>query len=86
MSTTARKARKKAGIPFTPKAPKVATPLIERAFVTEPVLRRDGDALPIGFIGTATGLFGPRSPLRIARFLDSGGRPKANRKRQAVAA
>lgn len=86
MSTTARKARKRAGLPFVPKAAKTPTPLLERSFVTEPVFRRIGDLLPIGFSAVNAMGATPRSPLRIARFLDSGGRPKANRKREAVAA
>lgn len=69
MSTAARKARKRAGIPFT-KAPKVGTPLEERSFVTAPVFRRYGDD---GLqYGTA------RSPQRVERFLLSGGRPRLN--------
>lgn len=75
MSTTARKARKRAGIPFT-KAPKTPTPLNDRAFVTEPVLRTRGDLPPAGFsLNSAIGLTF-RSPKRIAAFLASGGRPK----------
>ena len=77
MSNTARKARKRAGIPFTPSESRLrraATPLEDRSFVTDPVYRRRGDANPIG-IKTLRPGFGPRSPLRIARFLENGGRP-----------
>lgn len=70
MSTAARKARKRAGIKFEPKAAKVGTPVEQRSFVTGPVFRRHGDE---GMhFGTA------RSPRRIERFILSGGRPGAN--------
>lgn len=71
MSTAARKARKRAGIKFT-KAPKVGTPVAERAFVTMPVVRRQGDAVPAGQTGVF-GVLASRSPQRIARFILSGG-------------
>lgn len=70
MSTTARKARKRAGIPFT-KPAKEGTPVTQRAFVTEPVARRHGDAMPEGM---AFSPWAPRSPKRIAAFIASGGR------------
>ncbi len=71
MSTAARKARKRAGIPFV-KAQKVGTPVEERSFVTGPVFRRYGDE---GLhLGTA------RSVRRIERFIASGGRPRLNGK------
>ena len=71
MSTAARKARKRAGIPFT-KPPKVGTPLEERSFVTAEVYRKPGDLMPHGF---RRAFVAPRSPARIARFLENGGRP-----------
>lgn len=70
MSTAARKARKRAGIPFT-KPAKEATPVTLRAFVTEPVPRGIGDAMPEGM---ARSPWAPRSPKRIAAFIASGGR------------
>jgi hypothetical protein len=70
MSTAARKARKRAGIPFT-KAPKIPTPVEQRAFVTQPVPRRFGDAMPAGM---ARAPWAPRSPKRVAAFIASGGR------------
>lgn len=70
MSTTARKARKRAGIPFT-KPAKKATPVAERAFVTEPVPRRFGDAMPAGMPRAP---WAPRSAKRAAAFIASGGR------------
>jgi hypothetical protein len=70
VATAARKARKRAGIPFT-KPQKTPTPLEERAFVTQPVLRRAGDAMPVGAPAFST----HRSPKRVERFLKNGGRP-----------
>lgn len=69
MSTTARKARKRAGIPFT-KAQKVATPLTSRSFVANPVYRKPGDLMPTGF---RFSVVGPRSPRRVVAFLKNGG-------------
>jgi hypothetical protein len=69
MSTAARKARKRAGLPFT-KAQKVATLLEQRAFVTQPVRRAYGDAMPLGAPAYST----HRSPLRVLAFIASGGR------------
>ncbi|MDY0984648.1 hypothetical protein SOM10_12150 [Microbacterium sp. CFBP9023] len=74
MSTTARKARKRAGIKFTPKPQKVGTPVEQRAFVTAPVRRASGDAIPVGF----KSLMAPRSPKRVERFIQSGGSTRAN--------
>lgn len=72
MSTAARKARKRAGIPFAHKPAKVGTPVAERSFVTAPVVRRQGDAVPEGQ-ANVLGIFAPRSAKRIARFIPSGG-------------
>ncbi|MFJ4173344.1 hypothetical protein [Microbacterium sp. NPDC089696] len=69
MSTAARKARKRAGIKFEPKPPKVGTPVAERSFVTAPVRRAAGDAIPAGF----KSLLAPRSPKRVEKFIKSGG-------------
>lgn len=69
MSTTARKARKRAGIKSTPKPQKIGTPVEQRAFVTAPVRRASGDAIPAGF----KSLMAPRSPKRVKRFIESGG-------------
>ncbi|WP_136057296.1 hypothetical protein [Microbacterium sp. K24] len=69
MSTRARKDRKRAGIKFTPKPQKVGTPVAKRSFVTQPVVRVTGDAVPAGF----DNLMAPRSPKRIKRFIASGG-------------
>lgn len=79
MSTAARKARRKAGIPFT-KPQKVATPLDQRSFVTKPVRRVGGDAMPLGAPAYST----HRSPRRVLAFILSGGRehvalPKGDR-------
>ena len=71
MSTTARKARKSAGIPFT-KPAKTGTPVSERSFVTEPVMRGRGDAMPAGMKYSP---LTPRSPRRARAFIASGGRP-----------
>lgn len=61
MATAARKARKRAGIPFT-KAPKVPTPVFERSFITEPVQ---------GPYGTRNaGRRQMRSQKKIDRYLD----------------
>lgn len=70
MATAARKARKRAGIKFEAKPAKVATPVEQRSFVTAPVRRVFGDAIPAGF----KSLLAPRSPKRIARFIANGGR------------
>lgn len=70
MATAARRARKRAGIKFQPKPAKVGTPVDQRAFVTQPVRRSFGDAIPAGF----KSLMAPRSPKRIARFIANGGR------------
>jgi hypothetical protein len=70
MSTAPKKARRRSGIPFT-KAQKTPTPLEDRAFITQPVFRRGGDAHPIGLPAGST----ERSPRRAARFLLNGGRP-----------
>lgn len=60
MSTTARKARKRAGVPFA-KPQKTPTPPEQRSYVTELVR------------GPATtrnaGRLQPRSPKKVARFL-----------------
>lgn len=71
MSTTARKARKRAGIPFA-KPAKTPTPVEERSFLATPA-RRQGDATPAGF--PAAALNAPRSPKRAERFIENGGRP-----------
>ncbi len=71
MSTRARKDRKRAGIKFEPKPQKVGTPVEQRSFVTAPVRRAQGDAIPAGF----KSLLAPRSPKRIAKFIANGGRP-----------
>lgn len=68
MSTTARKARKRAGIKFE-KAEKVGTPVADRSFVTQPVQRASGDGIPAGF----KSLTAPRSPKRVKKFIKSGG-------------
>lgn len=73
MSTAARKARKRAGVKFV-KAQKVGTPVEERSYVTQPVRRVQGDALPAG----AKSLLAPRSTRRIERFIASGGRTRLN--------
>lgn len=70
MSTAARKARKRAGIPFT-KPQKSPTPVADRAFVTQPVTRRFGDAMPAGMSWSP---WAPRSPRRVSAFIASGGR------------
>lgn len=70
MATAARKARKRADIPLT-KAAKVPTPVEQRAFVTQPVRRSAGDAMPIGAPAFST----HRSPKRVEAFIASGGRP-----------
>jgi hypothetical protein len=75
MATAARKARKRAGIPFT-KAAKVPTPVGLRSFVTAPVMRRAGDATPEGFAAFA--LAAPRAPKRVLAFIRSGGRPNVS--------
>lgn len=71
MATAARKARKRAGIKFEPKPQKVGTPVEDRAFVTAPVRRTTGDAIPAGF----KSLLAPRSPKRVKKFIENGGRP-----------
>ncbi len=72
MATAARKARKRAGVPFT-KAQKTPTPPAERAFATEPVLRTRGDLPPAGYsVNKAIGLTF-RSPKRVLAFIASGG-------------
>lgn len=68
MATAGRKARKRAGIKFVHPT-KVATPLSARSFVTEPVRRMTGDAMPIG----AHKLSAHRSPRRVKGFIESGG-------------
>lgn len=61
MSTAARKARKRAGIPLV-KAPKVPTPPEERSYVTEPVQ---------GPAGTKFASYTqPRSSKKVAAFLE----------------
>lgn len=73
MSTTERKARKRAGIKFT-KAQKTGTPVEDRAFVTQPVHRRAGDAKPAEAQDKARwGGTGPRSAARVKKFIESGG-------------
>lgn len=79
MATAARKARKRAGIKFQPKPQKVGTPVDQRAFVTAPVRRASGDAIPAGF----RSLLAPRSPKRIARFIANGGRLRPTPERDA---
>jgi hypothetical protein len=69
MSTKARKARKRAGIPFT-KAPKIGTPVPERTSFFGLVHRVAGDATPQGYLWSS---IGPRSPRRIIQFIKSGG-------------
>lgn len=69
MATAERKARKRAGIPFT-KPQKTPTPVEKRAFVTAPVFRRAGDAWPVGVPYGST----VRSPKRVERFIKNGGR------------
>lgn len=71
MATAARKARKRAGIKFEAKPQKFGTPVEQRAFVTAPVRRASGDAIPAGF----KSLMAPRSPKRVAKFIENGGRP-----------
>ncbi|MDF2695263.1 MAG: hypothetical protein K0S65_3646 [Labilithrix sp.] len=48
---------------------KTPTPVAERSFVVDPVLRRAGDAMPEG----AEPLSLHRSPKRVKRFIESGG-------------
>jgi hypothetical protein len=69
MSTTARKARKRAGIKAPIKPAKVPTPVDERSFVTVPPYRNNGDAIPLGY----DYLNAPRSAKRIKKFIESGG-------------
>lgn len=74
MSTAARKARKRAGLPAPIKPAKIPTPVKERAFVTAPVFRKKGDAWPAGtplFLQLRP--FGPRAPRRAKAFVESGG-------------
>ena len=61
MSTTARKARKRAGIPFV-KAQKVPTPPSERSYVTQPVIGPEGTKF--------SGMRQPRSDQKIKKFLE----------------
>jgi hypothetical protein len=61
MSTAARKARKRAGIPLV-KKPKVPTPPEQRSYVTAPVPGTPGTK----FSGTAQ----PRSAKKVERFLE----------------
>ena len=60
MSTTARKARKRAGIKFT-KAAKVGTPFLERSWVKALVMHPISGRYPLGQ--------GPRSAKKIKRAL-----------------
>ena len=56
------------------KTPKTPTPVAERAFVTQPVFRRPGDAWPKGTpVWLQLRPSGPRSPRRILRFIEAGG-------------
>ncbi len=77
MATAARKMRKTAHRLFPELVPafqhptKTPTPLKERAFVTQPVRRKQGDATPAGYDMYA--LWAPRSAGRIKTFLESGG-------------
>lgn len=61
MSTAARKARKRAGIPFT-KAQKVGTPPHLRSYVTQPVMAPEGTKNA----GRRQG----RSPQKVKAFLE----------------
>ncbi|GAB2701936.1 hypothetical protein BKA24_001745 [Microbacterium marinum] len=82
MSTTARKLRKKlhrlAGYSAETrfqKKPKVATPVALRSFVTAPVFRNAGDALPTESLrALVPGLGTSRASKRIVHFINNGGR------------
>lgn len=63
MSTAARKARKRSGEKFS-KAPKTATPPMERGYVTQPVPGAPGTKFVSSFNGYS------RSAKKIKRFME----------------
>ena len=92
MSTTARKVRKRSQRALRQlteltgnaeyaerasrqyrKAQKTPTPLVRRSFVVGDVMRKPGDLIPAGF---RFSVIAPRSPRRIAKFLQNGGIPR----------